>query len=111
MARNCYDVNCDGWEIVHPRASHDMLGYVPGFIVDEDPRPAKEQFNERYVFGGWSPIKGFAKNDRDVLQYPEDPPLPPLAERKLRDERIVMYQHALLAIIQPDGSFEIARLD
>ena len=43
--------------------------------------------------------------------YPGDPVLPPVAERKLRDERIVMYPGAIIAVFQPDGAFEVARLD
>lgn len=111
MAINCYGIDCTGWEIVHPRANIDMLGYVPRFLVEDDPRPAREQFNERYEFGGWKPNKGFTKDDRDFMTYPGDPALPPVVQRMLRDERIVMYPGALVAIIQPDGSFEMARMD
>jgi hypothetical protein len=111
MTLNCYDIDCTGWALTHPRATFDMLGYVPQFLRDDDPRPAREQFNERYEFGGWSPNKGFTKDNRDFITYPGDPALPPVAERKLGVERIVMYPGALLAIIQPNGDFEIARLD
>ncbi len=45
------------------------------------------------------------------IEYPGDPVLPPIAERMLRYERIVMYPHSLFAIIQPDGKFEVARMD
>jgi len=45
------------------------------------------------------------------LRYPGDPILAPLAQAKLRDELIVFYRHALVAIIQPDGSFEVSRVD
>lgn len=108
---NCYGVDCDGWTMIHPRATPDMLGYLPSFIHNDDLRPASEQFNERYVYGGWSPIKKFTKLARDYLSYPGDPSLPPIAERNLRAERIVMYPHSLVAIIQPDGTFEVARMD
>lgn len=108
MITNCYGVNCAGWKMIHPRATPDMLGYVPDFLVDDDPRAAREQFNERYEYGGWKPNKGFTKDHRDCLTYPGDPTL---AERMLRDERIVMYSGAIFAIIQPDSAFEVARLD
>ena len=45
------------------------------------------------------------------LQYPEDPPLAPLAETKLRDEIIRVYHSSYVAIIQPDGSFLVCRMD
>lgn len=112
MIWNCYHVNCTKWTMLHPRATPDMLGYIPLFIMDEDPRPAREQFQANYAHhGGWRPIKGFTKNDRDFIQYLGDPALPALAERKLRDERIVFYPGALVAVIQPDGSYEVAKLD
>lgn len=111
MATNCYGIDCTGWAMIHPRATIDMLGYVPDFLSDSDPRPAREQFDENYQFGGWKPIVGFTLDEARDLHYPGDPPLPPVAERKLRDERILMYPHALFVVIQPDGSFEVARLD
>lgn len=108
---NEYGVDCTGWVVIHPKATVDMLGLVPMFLLDNDPRPAREQFDERYHFGGWRPISGFEMWENEFIKFPEDPELPPLLERKLRDERIVMYPNALFAIIQPDGSFEIARMD
>ena len=111
MTINCYGIDCAGWEMIHPKATPDMLGYVPRFLMDGDPRPAREQFEERYEFGGWKPNRGFSKDDRDFIKYPGDPALPPIAQRMLRDERVVMYPSSLFAIIQPDGSFEIARMD
>jgi hypothetical protein len=108
---NCYGVDCTGWKLIHPRADHDMLGYVPRFLVEADQRPAKEQFAERYEFGGWRPNPGFEQLPNGHMQYPGDPALPPIAERRLRDERIVMFPGALFAIFQPDGSFEMARID
>lgn len=111
MATNCYGIDCAGWKMLHPRASIDHLGLVPAFLYETDPRPACEQFNERYEFGGWRPIKGFTKGERDALHYPDDPELEPIAQRMFRDEKIVMYRHSLIAIVQPDGAFEVARLD
>lgn len=111
MIINCYGIDCSGWKLIHRAASFDMLGYVPAFLLDDDPRPAREQFQERYVYGGWRPIKGFTKDAADGLHYPEDPVLPAVAYRMLRQERIVMYPGAVFAIIQPDGSWDVARLD
>lgn len=108
---NCYGVDCAGWRMIHPDAPIEALGYVPGFLRDDDPRPAREQFDERYAYGGWSPNKGFKMLDNLAIQYPGDPALLPIAWRELRGEAIVMYPGALLAIIQPDGRFEVARMD
>ena len=70
MTINSYGVDCTGWQMVHPRATPDMLGYVPGFLVDSDPRPAREQFNERYRFGGWKPNRGFIKSQKSDALIP-----------------------------------------
>lgn len=109
--RNFWDVDCTGWTNVHPDADIDMLGVVPRFVLDNDPRPAAVQFNERYEYGGWSPIRGFVLRKDRSIKFPEDPPLHALLERKLRDETITYYGYGLFMITQPDGTWEIARMD
>jgi hypothetical protein len=91
----------------------DELGLIPSFIDQADPRPAREQFEEHYAHGGgWSPIKGFKRvRDTMTLVYPGDPPLTPIAAFMLRDEMIVVYEHALVAIVDRNGGFEVARMD
>jgi hypothetical protein len=89
-------------------------GFIPTFLDEADPRKAAEQFNERYVYGGWHPQSGFTVTKSPigpVLHYPGDPPMAPLALIALRDERIFIYRHAYVAIFQPDGSFEACRMD
>jgi len=98
------------WTLVHPRATLEMLDYIPGFLSAHDPRPAAQQIDEHYI-AGWSPFDGFKMLPSGNMHYPGDPPTLLLAQTKLRDEVIRFYQHAWLAIIQPDGSFEVARLD
>jgi hypothetical protein len=109
----------------HPLATIDDMGFFPGFVSDRDPRPAREQINDNYRHGGgWSPIYmerwKLLDKERLVLKYvtpPEypgdegDPPIEPLCELRMRDERIIMYPHSVFAIFQPDGSFEVARCD
>lgn len=87
------------------------LGYIPSFLSEADPRPAKEQFEENYSFGGWQPMKGFKLNKDMSLKYPGDPPMKPWAEATLRQELIYVYQSGWVMILQPDMSFEVARLD
>ena len=98
----------------HPRATLELMGYIPNFLDDNDPRPACEQINEKYSYGGgWSPLvpKRWTMLSGERLKYPEDPPLSPMCELRMRDERIVLYPSSVVAIIQPDGSFEVCRLD
>jgi hypothetical protein len=112
-----------------PRATMDHAGFIPHFLSELDPRPAVEQINERYAHGGgWHDLtvgeRGFRLmgGNPGMLKYPGDPPMHPLWEGYLHrvgttgddawtGERIVIYEHAFVAIIQADGSFRVARLD
>ena len=99
------------FEMKHPRATIDMLGYIPSFLSDNDPRPAREQLHTSYSHGGgWTPFVGFRVTSRG-LEYPGDPPMRLLAEAKLRDETIRFYESSWVSITQPDGSVEISRMD
>jgi hypothetical protein len=101
------------WELLHPRFSADMLGpYLPFFLRVDDTRKAAEQFDSAYRFGGWQSFgKGFELRKDNSLKYPGDPPQPPLAQCKLGDELVVLYPSDFVAVIQPDRSFDVARLD
>ena len=110
--RNEYGVECKEWSSMQPGVHIDFLGYVPGMISDDDPRGAKEQIQENYPFGGWQPFNGFSLDPVTMeIKYPSDPPLKPLFKRQLRDELILLYKYAWIAVISPDGSFEVSRID
>lgn len=97
------------------REAGALIGELPCFVDDKDPRPAREQFNANYQHGGgWLPFgqgQWTLNFTTWTLSYPGDPPLYPVAIMKLRDERIVIYRHAIVMILQPDNSFEVARMD
>jgi len=96
------------WITEHPDVD---LGFLPSFFDEDDPRPAREQIDANYKFGGgWIPQSEFIMRD-GLLLYPGDPPYQPLAMTNMRDEILIFYTHAFLAIIQPDGTFEVARVD
>ena len=99
------------WTLVHPQATAEMLGFVPSFINESDPRPAAQQFQSNYPHGGWEPFPGFTMLKNGQLSYPGDPPLPILAECKLRDEVIRLYDCEWVCVIQPNGDFEVSRMD
>lgn len=100
------------WTNKHPEACLDWLGFIPQMLSDADPRPTAAQFNENYAHGGgWRPFKGFSLQADGSLTYPGDPPTRLLYEARLRDELIRVYEHAWVAIVQPDGSFEVSRMD
>lgn len=99
------------WKI-KPGHDIDELGLIPSFLNEDDPRPAAQQIDAHYGHGGgWQPFKGHTMLPDGRLKYPEDPPLDWIGETKLRDEVIRMYQYAWVVIIQPDGSFEVSRID
>lgn len=90
----------------------DHVGLIPAFLDPSDPRPAAAQFDERYAFGGgWSPMKGWTRRPDGTLKYPGDPPFKPLARMRLRNETITIHDCAWVCITQPDGSFEVSRMD
>lgn len=100
------------WKLLHPRATFEHLGLIPGFLDEDNPAPARQQLDEAYSFaGGWRPDLQFTMSPDGALGYSGDPPMKPIAECKLRDETIRLYPYAFVAIIQPDGSFEAARMD
>lgn len=94
------------------RASPDHIGSIPDMLDAEDPRKAAEQLDIGYAHGGgWSPTPGFTMDDSGHLKYPGDPPLAPLAAIPFREEIVLIYEHSIVAVIQPDGSFEVSRMD
>jgi len=105
------------WKMLHPYQNITIeqvawrLGYLPYFLSEADPRSVREQFNANYKYGGWRPFPGFELMTDNSLVYPNDPPIYPLAEAKLRDELILLYHHDWVAVIQPDRSFEVCRMD
>src|SRR5262245_27921658 len=100
------------WNLMHRGMTEEHLGLLPMMLSEDDPRPAREQFDQNYQHGGgWNPFDGFKLRDDNWLTYPGDPPTMPVAWTRLRDELIVLYQHAWVAIIQPDRSYEVCRMD
>lgn len=93
----------------------DVLGFLPDMINDGSPDSAVQQFHRNYQHGGgWHRFHGHKLTTfagKPALQYPGDPPQPAIAEATLRDEQIVLFQGSWVAVIQKDGSFEVARMD
>ena len=103
------------WILRHPSATPERLGLIPGFLNERDLRPAVEQLDANYAHGGgWRPF------DADVFtmladglrsKYPGDRDLRLIAETKLREEVIRLYELEIVAVVQPDGSYAVARMD
>lgn len=100
------------WTLTHGvRLEH--LGLLPLMLDENDPAPAREQFDKNYQHGGgWQPMPKFFLNTTTmVLTYPGDPPMRPIAVTTLRKEVIAVYPYSFVCIVQPDDSFEVARMD
>jgi hypothetical protein len=87
-----------------------LLGDVPAWLDENDPRGAQAQINEKYVFGGWRPLAA-TLGLGNALCYPGDPPQLPFAEIVFRNERIFAYPSEFWGIKSADGSVTFARLD
>src|SRR5690606_27046085 len=100
------------WQILHPRGD-ELIGLIPASIFESDPRSAAEQLDERYALGGGlRPLSGGAQEPGAFAHsYPGAAALHPVAGAWLREERIFVYPDAWVAIVQADGSFEVARMD
>lgn len=91
--------------------SLDDWGYIPSFLSENDPRPAREQINDNYQ-GGWHSMRGMTLNVSTlVMTYPGDPPYRSMGTLEFRNELIVLYPYSIVAIVQKDGTYEVARLD
>jgi hypothetical protein len=101
-----------GWVLLG-RGHQEDLGLLPAFFDEGDPRTAKEQAAANYAHGGgWCPQDGWElSEDQMTAVYPGDPPQRALAVATLRDETLLLFPHAYVAIVQPDGAFEMARMD
>lgn len=86
-------------------------GIIPTFLDDQDPRPAAEQFNENYI-AGWNPFNGFTFDHSNLtLSYPGDPVYHVISTISFRDELILLFPSAWVVIVQPDDSWQVARMD
>lgn len=99
-------------KFLHPKATFDHVGGIPDMLSEDDTRSATAQLHAGYGHGGgWRAFKGFTLLPNDSISYPGDPVHKPIAEMRLRDERILIYECAWVAVIQPDRSCEICRMD
>lgn len=100
------------WEYHHPAANPEHLGFIPSWLNPDDPRPVREQLDRFYRHGGgWHHFPGFKLLPNKNIRYYGDPDTQLLASTKVRDEEVRLYEHSWVMILQPDGSFEINRMD
>lgn len=93
----------------------DLVGLMPDFLSEFSSDDAVTQLHRNYTHGGgWHDFNGFTlDNDPEAprLNYPGDPPTEAIAYWSLRDELIILFDHAWVAVVQKDGSFRVAIMD
>lgn len=95
----------------------DIVGFIPTMLSEHNPKKAAEQLDDGYQHGGgWRSFKGFTLHmdepeSKWYIEYPDDPRTRVLAKAKLRDELILICENAWVVVVQPDGSYEISRMD
>jgi hypothetical protein len=91
--------------------TRDDWGIIPSFLDQDDPRGAKEQFNAQYM-GGWNAFQGFTLDKNTMrLKYPGNPPIKPLSYMFFRHEIIVLYESEWVLVLEPDGTWEVCRMN
>ena len=107
------------WNVLAPVERHKaMLGYIPSFFSEDDPRSATDQINDRYAHGGgWHPLDGVVVLVTGTIVFPGDDETPattlkPIAMTRLREETIFVYPGAFVMIYnKPTGKYEVAMID
>lgn len=94
-----------------PYDPDNILGFIPGFLDENDQRDAWDQLDANYRHGGGlMEITGLRTVKPNFILYPGDPPFRALAETKLRKERIILYEAEIVCVIQYDGSYKCSRM-
>lgn len=95
-----------------------IAGELPMIFHADDPRPAREQIEARYVYGGgYRPFSGFMDFKPEApasIAYPGDPLYVEVsrAHLPLTDETLILMDKARVVIIlQASGYWEAVRLD
>lgn len=101
------------WKMLNDKFKMEYLGALPEIIQSTDPLPVREQIAEHYAHGGgYSPMDGWTLDTAsNNITYPDDEPLIPRASLLVRDELVIVYDYAFVAIVQADGSFAVVRMD
>lgn len=93
----------------------DLVGYIPFGLSQNNPADAVSQLHASYTHGGgWHDFNSFTFKDDETnpqLLYPGDPPTDAVAFWQIRDERIILFDHAWVAVVQLDKTFRVARMD
>lgn len=99
---NDYDLN----------SIYDMLGTLPYWAINPKylDKPLKEALDNQYGFGLYEST-GQTITEDGIYKYPKDPDSYPLIKIERKDETFYQYLHAIISIVQKDGSNFSSRMD
>lgn len=94
-----------------PRYLFEMCGYLPQWALNPNmyDMPVKDVFNKMYPFGLFE-INGATIGDNGKMSYPGDPDLYPFVEIDRFNEKVYIYQSAIVAIVSDKTTF-VTRMD
>ena len=109
------------WYLHHKDMQLEHLGLIPSFLDELNPDDAITQINRNYQHGGgWYDMEGFELSKDDdppwasIIYAINDEPAESytcLAHCKIHDEIVAFYRSAWVAVIKPNLSFRVARID
>jgi len=88
-------------------------GLLPDWVTSPDypDMNLKDKLTKHYGFGELTELKGGTITPEGAFQFPQDPDQYPLISIVRKEEQFLLYEHAIVAILQPDGSSFITRID
>jgi hypothetical protein len=105
------------------RRSHEpfdlygLLGATLDAVRDEiSPELLVAYLDQSYRHGGgWHDFAGFTLNnfdsDHPTLTYPGDPPTEAVCYWQVGEARVILFDHAWVAVATSNDSFRVARMD
>jgi len=91
---------------------YEACGILPTWVMAKEyaHKPLLEALKEQYQFPMFESEKATITED-GVFQYPGDPDQHPLIKIQRGKETFYQYEHAMIAIVQEDGSSYVSRMD
>ena len=95
-----------------PERAIEWMGLIPGWIIYKARGETLRECCKRNYLYGWPVMNGFGVEPDGTLTYPEDPPLPPIAELSTdQGERLISYECGIFAFMDSAGLIDIVRMD
>ena len=91
----------------------EQVGYIPAFLqaaLSDTTQPLGPALNEAYQHGG-GPMTGGTYEEGGVYNYPEDPPLYPLAAIECARGTVYVYLYGIVSIHENGNEPIMYRMD